>query len=96
MWIAGGASGLQFVRVSALRTDPACAELSGQIQANALANRQGIPWWMLAPAAAIPVAIALGYARHRRAAKKMRRGQTLRGAEKKIRDRSYVRCRAAP
>ena len=30
--IAGGASGLQFVRVSAWRTDPACAELSRQIQ----------------------------------------------------------------
>ena len=33
--IAGGAKGLQFVRVSAWRTDPACAELSRQIQANA-------------------------------------------------------------
>ena len=79
--IAGGAKGLQFVRVSAWRTDPACAELSRQIQANALANRRGIPWWMLAPVAAIPVAIALGYARYRRAAKRMRRGQTLRGSE---------------
>ncbi len=79
--IAGGAKGLQFVRVSAWRTDPACAELSRQIQANALANRRGIPWWMLAPLAAIPVAIALGYARYRRAAKRMRRGQTLRGSE---------------
>src|SRR5712691_6203887 len=66
--IAGGARGLQFVRVSAWRTDPACAELSRQIQANALANRRGIPWWMLAPVAVIPVAIALGYARYRRAA----------------------------
>jgi type IV secretory pathway TraG/TraD family ATPase VirD4 len=36
---------------------------------------------MLAPVAAIPVAIALGYARYRRAAKSMRRGQTLRGSE---------------
>jgi type IV secretory pathway TraG/TraD family ATPase VirD4 len=79
--IAGGASGLQFVRVSAWRTDPACADLSRQIQANALAHRRGIPWWMLAPVAAIPVAIALGYARYRRAAKSMRRGQTLRGSE---------------
>ena len=79
--IAGGASGLQFVRVSAWRTDPACAELSRQIQANALANRRGIPWWMLVPVAAIPVAIALGYVRYRRAAKSMRRGQTLRGSE---------------
>ncbi len=79
--IAGGAKGLQFVRVSAWRTDPACAELSRQIQANALANRRGIPWWMLLPAAAIPVAITIGYARHRGKAKKMRRGQTLRGSE---------------
>ena len=36
---------------------------------------------MLATVAAIPVAIALGYARHRREAKRMRRGQTLRGSE---------------
>jgi type IV secretory pathway TraG/TraD family ATPase VirD4 len=36
---------------------------------------------MLAPVAAIPVAIALGYARYRRAARSMRRGQTLRGSE---------------
>src|SRR5919109_716610 len=79
--IAGGAKGLQFVRVSAWRTDPACGELSRQIQANALANRRGIPWWMLLPAAALPVAITIGYARHRRKAKKMRRGQTLRGSE---------------
>src|SRR5438128_4573312 len=76
--LAGGANGLQFVRVSAWRTDPACAELSRQIQANALASRRGIPWWILAPVVAIPVAIALGYARYRRAAKSMRRGQTLR------------------
>ncbi len=79
--IAGGAKGLQFVRVSAWRADPACAELSRQIQANAVANRRGIPWWMLVPVAAIPVAIAIGYARHRREAKRMRRGQTLRGSE---------------
>src|SRR5437867_2007165 len=79
--VAGGAKGLQFVRVSAWRTDPACAELSRQIQANALANRRGIPWWMLVPVAAVPVAITIGYARHRRKAKQMRRGQTLRGSE---------------
>ena len=79
--ITSRVKGLQFVRVSAWRTDPACAELSRQIQANALANRRGIPWWMLLPAAAIPVAITIGYARHRRKAKKMRRGQTLRGSE---------------
>jgi hypothetical protein len=36
---------------------------------------------MLLPAAAIAVAITIGYARHRRKAKKMRRGQTLRGSE---------------
>lgn len=79
--IAGGAKGLQFVRVSAWRTDPACAELSRQIQANAVPNRRGIPWWMLVPVAAILAAIAMGYARHRREAKRMRRGQTLRGSE---------------
>src|SRR5262249_38257957 len=79
--IAGGAKGLKFVGVSAWGADPACGELSRQIQATALANRQGIPWWMLLLAAAIPVAITIAYARHRRKAKKMRRGQTLRGSE---------------
>ena len=79
--VAGGAKSLQFVHVSASRTDPVCADLSRQIQANALADRQGIPWWMLGPIAALPVGIALGYARYRRRAKRMRRGQTLRGSE---------------
>ena len=65
--IASRVKGLQFVRVSAWRTDPACAELSRQIQANAVVNRRGIPWWMLVPVAAIPIGIAMGYARHRRA-----------------------------
>src|SRR4029453_2823330 len=62
-------------------TDPACAQLSRQIQANAAAKRGGIPWWMLAPLAAIAIGTAFGYARYRRAAKRMRRGQTLRGSE---------------
>jgi hypothetical protein len=79
--VAGGARGLQFVRVSTSRTDSVCADLSRQIQATTLAHRQGIPWWMLGPVAALPVGIALGYARYRRRAKRMRRGQTLRGSE---------------
>jgi type IV secretory pathway TraG/TraD family ATPase VirD4 len=79
--IAGGAKGLQFVRVSAWRTDPACAQLSRQIQANAAANSGASPWWMLAPLAAIAIGTAFGYARYRRKAKKMRRGHTLRGSE---------------
>src|SRR4029453_10823467 len=62
-------------------TDPACAQLSRQIQANAAAKRGGIPWWMLASLAAIPIGTAIGYARHRREARRMRRGQTLRGSE---------------
>jgi type IV secretory pathway TraG/TraD family ATPase VirD4 len=79
--ISGGAKGLQFVRVSAWRTDPACAELSKQIQANAVANRRAIPSWTLAPLAALAAAIVVAYARYRRVAKRMRRGQTLRGPE---------------
>src|SRR5262249_2663679 len=79
--IDGGAKGLQFARVSAWRTDPACAELSTQIQANAFANERALPWWMFAPLAAIPIAIVLGYARYRRTAKRMRLGQTLGGHE---------------
>ena len=58
--VAGGAKSLQFVHVSASRTDPVCADLSQQIQATALADRQGIPWWMWGPIAALPVGIALG------------------------------------
>ena len=79
--VAAGAKSLQFVHVSASRPDPVCADLSRQIQATALADRQGIPWWMLGPIAALPLGIALGYARYRRRAKRMRRGQTLRGSE---------------
>ena len=79
--IDGGAKGLQFVRVPAWRTDTACAELSRQIQPNLPANSQAIPWWMQVALAGIPAALALVYARHRRAAKRMRRGQTLRGPE---------------
>src|SRR5438552_2882680 len=40
--IEGGAKALQFVRVSAWRTDPACAEMSRQIQSNAIADSQGV------------------------------------------------------
>ncbi len=76
-----GAKGLQFVKVSAWRTDPACADLSAQIQANAMGERPGMPWWMLAPLVALPVVLILGYARHRRTAIRMRRGQTLRGPD---------------
>ena len=79
--INGGASGFQFLRVPAWRTDPACAELSRQIQASAPASGEGIPWWMQVAPAAVSAALALAYARHRWAAKRMRRGQTLRGPE---------------
>lgn len=78
--IARGARGLQFAKVSARRTDSVCAELSRQIEANARASGRGLPWWTLGVAVPIPVAIALGYVQHRRAAKRMRRGQTLRGS----------------
>jgi hypothetical protein len=69
----------QFARGFAWQTDPARVELSKQIQANAIANRRGVPWSMLAPLAAIPVEVVLGYAR--RTGRRMRRGQTLRGPE---------------
>src|SRR5688572_29483004 len=90
--IDGGAKRLQFMRVSTWRTDPACAELSTQIQANAIANRRGVPWWILAPLAAIPVVIVLGYARYCRAGKRMRRGQTLRGSEL-VRAAQFIRLK---
>jgi hypothetical protein len=78
--INGGVKGLEFEVVPLRRTNSVCIELSGQIRANATAN-SGAPSWTFALLAPVLVALVAGYARYRRAARRMRRGQTLRGPE---------------
>lgn len=79
--IDAGTKGLQFVRVPAGRTDPACAEVATLIRGTARANMRRMAWWTLAPLAGVAFALVLGYARYRRAGGRMRRGQALRGSE---------------
>ena len=79
--IEAGTKGLQFVLVPAGRTDPACAELATLIRTTARGNMRRTTWLMVAALAGVPSAFVLGYSRYRRAGRRMRRGQTLRGPE---------------
>ena len=63
--IDAGTKGLQFVRVPAGRTDPACAELATLIRTTARANMRRMAWWTLAPLAGVAFTLVFGYARYR-------------------------------